>query len=265
MKRTLSLAALVAAVVYFFDRDNGKRRRRMAVDRTAGLLRGKARRLDRARRGAVSGAHGVAQKAKHLREEEKPAPNDATLKAKVESEVFRAVEVPKGKVDVNAEDGVVYLRAKSTLPISSQSSRRRRGRFRASARSRTCSTRPKARRPRDAGARPRPTGVGERVGGPRAARRRLPRRGPAGARPSGQAHAGRTRISARGGQRRANRRRGHRPRGPRRVERGTTSPPGWSAAATSTPPRSARPSGSSGSSTSISSPVKRRTSTAPSA
>lgn len=116
MKRTLSLAALVAAVVYFFDRDNGKRRRRMAVDRTAGFLRSKARRFDRARRGAVSGAHGVAQKTKHLREEEKPPPNDATLKAKVESEVFRDVSVPKGKVDVNAEDGVVYLRGEVDSP-----------------------------------------------------------------------------------------------------------------------------------------------------
>ena len=116
MKRTLSLAALVAAVVYFFDRDNGKRRRRMAVDRTAGFLRGKARRLDRARQGAVSGAHGVTQKAKHLREEEKPPPNDATLKAKVESEVFRDLSVPKGKVDVNAEDGVVYLRGEVDSP-----------------------------------------------------------------------------------------------------------------------------------------------------
>ena len=116
MKRTLSLAALVAAVVYFFDRDNGKRRRRMAVDRTAGFLRSKARRLDRARRGAVSGGRGVAQKAKHPREEEKPAPNDATLKAKVESEVFRDVSVAKGKVDVNAEDGVVYLRGEVDSP-----------------------------------------------------------------------------------------------------------------------------------------------------
>ena len=127
MKRTLTLAALVAAVVYFFDRENGKRRRRMAVDRTTGLLRNKARRLDHARRGAVSGAHDVAQKAKHLREEEKPPPNDATLKAKVESEVFREVEVPKGKVDVNAENGVVYLRGGVDSPISSRSSRRRRG------------------------------------------------------------------------------------------------------------------------------------------
>jgi len=116
MKRTLSFAALVAALVYFFDRKNGKRRRRMAVDRSAGFLRRGTRQVDRARRGAVSGASGVTQKAKHLREEEKPQPNDATLKAKVESEVFRDVRVPKGQVDVNAEDGVVFLRGEVESP-----------------------------------------------------------------------------------------------------------------------------------------------------
>lgn len=116
MKRTLSIAALAAALMYFFDRQNGKRRRRMAVDRTAGFFRHRIRQLDRSRQSAVSTGHGVAQKAKHLREEEKPQPNDATLKAKVESEVFRDVEVPKGKVDVNAEDGVVYLRGEVDSP-----------------------------------------------------------------------------------------------------------------------------------------------------
>lgn len=116
MKRTLSLAALVAALVYFFDRESGKRRRRMAVDRTTGFMRRKARRIDRAGQSVASRAHGVAQQAKHLREEEKPQPNDATLKAKVESEVFRDERVPKGKVDVNAEDGVVYLRGEVDSP-----------------------------------------------------------------------------------------------------------------------------------------------------
>lgn len=116
MKRTLSLAALVAALVYFFDRESGKRRRRMAVDRTTGFMRRKARRIDRAGQSVASRAHGVAQQAKHLREEEKPQPNDATLKAKVESEVFRDTGVPKGKVDVNAEDGVVYLRGEVDSP-----------------------------------------------------------------------------------------------------------------------------------------------------
>jgi osmotically-inducible protein OsmY len=116
MKRILSLAALVAALTYFFDPENGKRRRHMAADRAAGFFRRKARLLDRGRKQAVSAGYGAVQKAKHRNEEEKPQPNDATLKAKVESEVFRDARVPKGQVDVNAEDGVVYLRGEVESP-----------------------------------------------------------------------------------------------------------------------------------------------------
>jgi osmotically-inducible protein OsmY len=36
--------------------------------------------------------------------------DDQTLKAKIESEVFRDTEAPKGDVNVNGEHGVVYLR-----------------------------------------------------------------------------------------------------------------------------------------------------------
>ena len=36
--------------------------------------------------------------------------NDPTLARKVESEIFRSAEAPKATVDVNAENGVVYLR-----------------------------------------------------------------------------------------------------------------------------------------------------------
>ena len=116
MKRTAFFATIVAALVYFFDRQNGKRRRHMAVDRTAGFARRRLRQLDRGRRGVVSAGQGVTQKAKHLREEEKPQPNDATLKAKVESEVFRDARVPRGRVDVNAENGVVFLRGEVDSP-----------------------------------------------------------------------------------------------------------------------------------------------------
>jgi hypothetical protein len=116
MKRTLSLAAVIAAAMYFFDRENGKRRRHMAADRTAGLFRRKIRLLDRGRRRAASAGRGALQKAKHRNEEEKPQPNDATLKAKVETEVFRDARVPKGRVDVNAENGVVYLRGEVDSP-----------------------------------------------------------------------------------------------------------------------------------------------------
>jgi len=36
--------------------------------------------------------------------------NDATLAAKVESELFRDASVPKGRINVNAENGTVILR-----------------------------------------------------------------------------------------------------------------------------------------------------------
>jgi osmotically-inducible protein OsmY len=116
MKRILSIAAAAAALTYFFDPENGKRRRKIALDRAAGFFRRKVRLLDRGRRRAVSTGYGAVQKAKHRSETEKPQPNDATLKAKVESEVFRDPRVPKGRVDVNAEDGVVYLRGEVDSP-----------------------------------------------------------------------------------------------------------------------------------------------------
>jgi osmotically-inducible protein OsmY len=36
--------------------------------------------------------------------------NDPALQAKIESEVFRAADAPKGSVSVNVEDGIAYLR-----------------------------------------------------------------------------------------------------------------------------------------------------------
>ena len=38
------------------------------------------------------------------------APDDVTLVRKVETEIFRSAEAPKGSVSVNAENGVVFLR-----------------------------------------------------------------------------------------------------------------------------------------------------------
>ncbi len=106
-RRRLRLIALGAALSYFFDPDNGKRRRKAAVDRLAGLSRRHGKRLVK---GAASQAHGLTQKATHLKEEPKPQPDDVTLARKVETEIFRDAEVPKGKINVNAEKGKVVLR-----------------------------------------------------------------------------------------------------------------------------------------------------------
>ncbi len=107
MIKKLRIAALGAAVVYFFDPDNGKRRRKVTIDRIAGLFRRHGRKVTR---GVVAEAHGLKQKATHLRERPKPQPDDVTLARKVESEIFRDPDVPKGQININAEDGVVFLR-----------------------------------------------------------------------------------------------------------------------------------------------------------
>jgi osmotically-inducible protein OsmY len=104
------VAALGAGLAYFFDPESGKRRRKMTGDRLAAFFRRGGKRAERAGRAVASEAYGLKQKATHLREEQKPQPDDATLTAKVESEIFRDADVPKGQINVNAEGGVVYLR-----------------------------------------------------------------------------------------------------------------------------------------------------------
>jgi hypothetical protein len=107
------LLALGAALSYFFDPENGKRRRKVTADRLAALLRRHGGRL---MKGTGSQAHALKQKATHLREEPKPQPDDVTLARKVETEIFRDADVPKGKINVNAENGKVVLRGEVESP-----------------------------------------------------------------------------------------------------------------------------------------------------
>ena len=98
--------AIGAAIAYFFDPDSGRRRRKVLADK-AGKY---ARQAGQQAQGAGAQASGLKAKASNLAEAEKPQPDDVTLARKVESEIFRGAEVPKGQINVNAEDGVVYLR-----------------------------------------------------------------------------------------------------------------------------------------------------------
>src|SRR2546423_144140 len=116
MRRFLFIGAIGTAIVYFLDPDKGRSRRAMARDRIPALLRRRAERLERAGRAVSAQAQGAAQKAQHLQEEEKPQPDDATLAHKVESEVFRDADMPKGQINVNAEHGVVVLRGEVGQP-----------------------------------------------------------------------------------------------------------------------------------------------------
>ncbi len=110
MKRLSAIwAGIGAGLMFFFDPQQGNRRRKIFVDRTGGLFRGGVRRTSRVGRGVAAEAYGVTQKVTHMREEEKEL-DDVTLARKVETEIFRDADAPKGQVDVNVVDGVVYLR-----------------------------------------------------------------------------------------------------------------------------------------------------------
>jgi osmotically-inducible protein OsmY len=107
--RALRFAAVGAALIYFLDPQQGARRRNMARDRVLAFVRRRRRDASELGRTAAGEATALKSKVAHRQEEPKEF-NDETLKAKVESEVFRPADAPKGDVDVNVEDGVVYLR-----------------------------------------------------------------------------------------------------------------------------------------------------------
>jgi osmotically-inducible protein OsmY len=111
--RRFRLLALGAALSYFLDPENGRRRRKLASDRLSSLARRHGR---RAIKGTVSRTHALKQRSMHLREEEKAQPDDVTLARKVETEIFRDADVPKGQINVNAENGKIVLRGEVESP-----------------------------------------------------------------------------------------------------------------------------------------------------
>jgi osmotically-inducible protein OsmY len=96
MFRILKFAAFGAVLVYFFRKKVGHPGRLGRV--------------------AKSQAFGVKQKVKDLKDSDTVQPDDVTLARKVETEIFRDAEVPKGQINVNAENGVVVLRGEVEEP-----------------------------------------------------------------------------------------------------------------------------------------------------
>jgi osmotically-inducible protein OsmY len=108
----ISGAAAGAAAVWFLDPDSGARRRSVAQDKAGKYARKGAAEAGRKARFAGERAKGAAVGAAPVsqREDAGERLNDAGLKAKVESEIFRDADAPKDKVSVHVEDGVVVLR-----------------------------------------------------------------------------------------------------------------------------------------------------------
>lgn len=102
--------ALGVLLGHFLDPTAGRRRRHGARDRALSRIRRGERRAARRARRTESHAVGVARRALNARHRHREPIDDITLAHKVESELFRRAAVPKGRISVNAEDGVVFLR-----------------------------------------------------------------------------------------------------------------------------------------------------------
>ena len=115
--RIAGLAAVVGAVfAYFLDPQRGRGRRVQTADRLGRLFRTSGQQVARAGRRVSSNAVGMGERLKHARSDGSVPENDAVLAHKVETELFRDHAAAKGRVNVNAEFGVVTLRGVADSP-----------------------------------------------------------------------------------------------------------------------------------------------------
>ena len=113
----LAGAVTGAAAAYFLDPQGGARRRAETRDKTVSSVKTN---VSTAATQATAKATAVAGKAQSAARSHMPGTDgdidDVTLARKVETEIFRAADAPKGQVDVNAENGVVFLRGQVDRP-----------------------------------------------------------------------------------------------------------------------------------------------------
>jgi osmotically-inducible protein OsmY len=105
-------AASGAAAAHFLDPESGRRRRNMLRDQAASKASAGASK-------AASTASYAASKAKGAAAGATPSMpgshriddvDDVTLARKVETEIFRDADAPKGQVSIDVQAGVAYLR-----------------------------------------------------------------------------------------------------------------------------------------------------------
>ena len=108
--RSLLLIALGGLMALLLDPVMGRSRRARIAQQAPATLRRSRRSVQRLARRGGSVIYGTAMKATHRREAPGPQPNDPTLEAKVETELFRDPGIPKGDILVNAQRGIIQLR-----------------------------------------------------------------------------------------------------------------------------------------------------------
>jgi hypothetical protein len=86
------------------------------VDRGMGIVRRTSRRGERLGRRLASDARGLVGRIQSARAGPKPGMDDITLARKVETELFRGADAPKGTVSISVVAGVVELRGQVKRP-----------------------------------------------------------------------------------------------------------------------------------------------------
>jgi osmotically-inducible protein OsmY len=110
---TLAAGATGAVLAFFLDPVSGTRRRRIVRDKVTSAFRGARDRVVRRRRYMQGQATGVMEET---RRDTTIPENDTVLVDKVESEAIGYSGVPSGRVNINAEHGVVVLRGQVDSP-----------------------------------------------------------------------------------------------------------------------------------------------------
>lgn len=120
MFKILFGAAIGAATAWFLDPNDGTRRRNVVRDK---VMKHARRGKDEVARKATYAGTALKGKATAAapgtgREPAAERLNDPALKAKVESEIFRGPDVPKGQVSVSVDEGIVSLRGEVEDPAT---------------------------------------------------------------------------------------------------------------------------------------------------
>lgn len=98
-----------AGTAFFFDPHLGKRRRRLAADRTFGFLR-RVKRVGTGKVKLVGGhARGLLALVRRVRGRTDVAGDDRTVEQRIRSDAFRDVGVSTRDIDVEVENGLARL------------------------------------------------------------------------------------------------------------------------------------------------------------
>ena len=105
--KSLAMFGAGYAVAWFLDPDKGEERRNAAMGYARKGQEEASRKAEQATGAAKDAAQAVAPSGNGDVAERL---NDPALARKVESEIFRPENAPKGEVNVSAQDGVIELR-----------------------------------------------------------------------------------------------------------------------------------------------------------